>query len=110
MAYKVEQDGDLDSLASRVEAWGIKTEMLPEGALPSTGRMLRFNLPSGHEMRLFASKEYVGTAVGTTNPVSWPDGQKGSAVHWLDHILLMCATLHFFDPSGNRNETFAGLG
>jgi catechol 2,3-dioxygenase len=64
--------------------------MLPEGTLPSTGRMLQFNLPSGHEMRLYAMKEYVGTDVGITNPDPWPDGLKGAGAHWLDHLLLMC--------------------
>jgi len=64
--------------------------MLPEGTLPSTGRMLKFNLPSGHEMRLYAHKEFVGTDVGSTNPDPWPDGLKGAGAHWLDHCLLMC--------------------
>ena len=90
VAYKVEKDEDLDALQKRVEAYGIKTEMLAEGTLPSTGRMLKFNLPSTHEMRLYAMKEYVGTEVGTTNPDPWPDNIKGAGAHWLDHCLLMC--------------------
>lgn len=90
VAYKVQHDADLDVLQKRIEAYGIKTEMLPEGALPSTGRMLKFNLPSTHEMRLYAMKEYVGTEVGTTNPDPWPDNLKGAGAHWLDHCLLMC--------------------
>ncbi|BBQ03187.1 catechol 2,3-dioxygenase (plasmid) [Burkholderia sp. SFA1] len=90
VAYKVEHDADLDALQKRIEAYGFKTQMLPEGTLPSTGRMLQFNLPSGHEMRLFATKEYVGTGVGTTNPDPWPDDVKGAGAHWLDHCLLMC--------------------
>ena len=68
VAYKVEKDSDLDELQKRIEAWGVKTTALPEGTLPSTGRMLQFNLPSGHEMRLYATKEYVGTEVGTAKP------------------------------------------
>jgi catechol 2,3-dioxygenase len=52
--------------------------------------MLQFQLPSGHEMRLYAMKEYVGTGVGTTNPDPWPDDLKGAGAHWLDHTLLMC--------------------
>ncbi|MBU6467208.1 MAG: catechol 2,3-dioxygenase, partial [Burkholderiales bacterium] len=83
-------DADLEALQARIEAWGIKTTMLAEGALPSTGRMLQFNLPSGHEMRLYAMKEYAGTDVGTTNPDPWPDGIRGAGAHWLDHCLLMC--------------------
>jgi catechol 2,3-dioxygenase len=90
VAYKVEKDSDLDSLKTKIEAYGIKTSVLAEGTLPSTGRMLQFNLPSGHEMRLFALKEYVGTEVGTTNPEPWPDGIKGAGAHWIDHVLLMC--------------------
>lgn len=90
VAYKVEKDSELDELQKKIEAWGIKTTMLPEGALPSTGRMLQFKMPSGHEMRLYAMKEYVGTEVGTTNPDPWPDNITGAGAHWLDHTLLMC--------------------
>lgn len=90
IAYKVEHDADLDALQKRIEAYGIKTQVLPEGTLPSTGRMLQFHLPSGHDMRLYAMKEYVGTEVGTVNPDPWPDNITGAGVHWLDHALLMC--------------------
>jgi catechol 2,3-dioxygenase len=90
VAYKVEKDGELDQLQTKIEAHGIKTTMLPEGALPATGRMLQFNLPSGHEMRLYAMKEYAGTEVGITNPDPWPDNITGAGAHWLDHTLLMC--------------------
>ncbi len=89
--------------------------------MPAAGRMLQFNLPSGHEMRLYATKEFVGTEVGSTNPDLLPDGLKGTAAHWLDHVLCIDVaptrhgitrgeTTYFFDPSGNRNETFTGLG
>ncbi len=90
VAFKVEKDEQLDALQQRVEAAGVVTEMLPEGAMPSTGRILQFNLPSGHEIRLYAMKEYVGTEVGTANPDPWPDNIKGAGAHWLDHALLMC--------------------
>lgn len=90
VAYKVEKDTELDELQQKITAWGIKTTMLPEGTLPSTGRMLQFKLPSGHEMRLYAMKEVVGTEVGSTNPDPWPDNITGAGAHWLDHTLLMC--------------------
>ena len=66
MAYKVKSDADLDLLKVKIEAGGIKTQVLPEGTLPSTGRMLQFTLPSGHDMRLYAMKECVGTEVGSS--------------------------------------------
>lgn len=90
VAYKVQDDADLEALQTRIEAWGVKTTWLEEGHLPSTGRMLQFNLPSGHDMRLYAKKDYVGTDVGTLNPDPWPDGIRGAGAHWLDHLLLMC--------------------
>ena len=90
VAFKVEHDADLDALQGRIEKYGIGTTMLDEGDLPSVGRMLRFELPSGHEMRLYAQKQFVGTDVGSTNPDPWPDGMKGAGAHWLDHCLLMC--------------------
>jgi catechol 2,3-dioxygenase len=57
VAYKVEKDSDLDDLQKKVETYGVATTLLEEGTLPSTGRLLQFNLPSGHEMRLYAMKE-----------------------------------------------------
>lgn len=90
VAFKVNSDADLDAFQQRIEAWGIATTMLPENTLPSTGRMLQFTLPSGHEMRLYASKECVGTDVGSKNPDPWPDDMRGAGAHWLDHSLLMC--------------------
>jgi catechol 2,3-dioxygenase len=100
VAYKVKQDADLDSLKAKVQAYGIATTDLPEGTLPATGRMLQFNLPSGHEMRLYAMKECVGTEVGSINPDPWPDNIKGAGAHWLDHVLLMCP----FDPAAGVNK------
>jgi catechol 2,3-dioxygenase len=100
VAYKVECDADLEGLRARIEAYGTPTEMLPEGSLPAVGRMLKFNLPSGHEMRLYAHKELVGTDVGSLNPAPWPDDIRGSGAHWLDHCLLMCE----FDPERGVNR------
>ncbi|MCP1634445.1 catechol 2,3-dioxygenase [Kerstersia gyiorum] len=90
LAYKVRNDAVLDELQARIENWGLSTTMIPAGALPFTGRQLQFHLPSGHDLRLYADKEFAGTGVGSLNPDPWPDGLKGCGVHWLDHCLLMC--------------------
>jgi catechol 2,3-dioxygenase len=100
VAYKVEKDEDLDELQTKIEKYGIKTTLLAEGTLPATGRMLQFNTPSGHDMRLYALKEYVGTDVGSTNPDPWPDSMHGAGAHWLDHVLLMCE----FNPETGVNH------
>jgi catechol 2,3-dioxygenase len=92
IAFKVETDSDLDVLARRINAAGIAATDVPKGDLPFCGRAVRFTIPSGHEVYLYAEKEFVGKAVGTTNPEPWPDGLKGAGVHWLDHVMLMCET------------------
>lgn len=100
IAYKVEADEDLDNLQKRIEAYGTATEMLPAGSIAFTGRTLKFNLPGGHEMYLYAEKDYVGTSVGFLNPNPWCEKTKGAAVHWLDHALLSCE----FDPEKGVNK------
>lgn len=90
VAYKVEFDSDLDDLQAKVEAYGISTEMLPEGALADCGRALKFIAPSGHEFNLFAQKECLGKDVGNRNPAPWPIDAKGVKAKWIDHLLLTC--------------------
>ncbi|HEU4409585.1 MAG TPA: catechol 2,3-dioxygenase [Polyangiaceae bacterium] len=100
IAYKVEAEADLDALARRIRDHGIGAEAVAPGAIAGCGRALRFRLPSGHAMVLFAKKEHVGKAVGSLNPEPWPDGLKGAGVHWLDHALLMCE----LDPERGVNR------
>lgn len=90
IAYKVEKDADLDTLAARVEAAGARVTVHAAGHLERCGRAIGFTLPSGHLMYLYADKEFRGKGVGTLNPEPWPDGLDGAAVHWLDHVMLMC--------------------
>lgn len=99
VAYKVRDEETLDVLKHKIEDWGISTTTLEAGTLPGTGRMLQFLLPSGHEMRLYATKEELGIDVGSVNPDPWPDDIKGCGVHWLDHCLLMCE----LNPEENIN-------
>jgi len=90
VAFKVENDSDLDHLKSAIADYGIEVEEVPAGTLYACGRALKLNIPSGHTMYLYAEKEYFGKAVGETNPEPWPDGLLGMGVRWLDHTLLMC--------------------
>jgi len=90
IAYKVENDSDLDSYAKAIRDYGIEVEELAAGALVDCGRAIRFQLPSSHTMCLYAEKTFVGKATGDTNPAPWPIDVKGVGVHWLDHCLLIC--------------------
>ncbi len=100
IAYKVEKDCDLDDLKAKLEAYGISVVEKKEGEVLFCGRSIHFNLPSGHEMILYAQKEFIGKDVGTTNPDPWPDGLTGVGSHWLDHALLMCE----LDPENGINK------
>lgn len=100
IAYKVESDADLDVIKAKIERLGREVDEFTAGELPYCGRSLRFLMPSGHVMYLYAEKELVGKAVGTQNPDPWPDGLKGAGVHWLDHCLLMCE----LDPERGVNK------
>ncbi|MAW82679.1 MAG: catechol 2,3-dioxygenase [Parvularcula sp.] len=99
VAYKVEDDSDLDLFKDRLAGHGVDARLEPAGHLPFCGRSLRFELPSGHEMYLYADKERIGKAVGEQNPDPWPDGLKGAGAHWLDHVALQCP----FDPEKGVN-------
>jgi catechol 2,3-dioxygenase len=90
VAYKVEDDEDLDTIRQRIESYGVQAEMLSAGQLPFCGRSLRFTIPSGHLMHLFAQKDFVGKDVGAIDPEPWPESIRGAGAHWLDHCLLMC--------------------
>lgn len=99
VAYKVEHDSDLDELKSKLADHGVEAVEEPAGHLPDCGRSLRFQIPSGHTVYLFAEKVQVGKAVGTQNPDPWPDGLQGAGAHWLDHVALTCE----FDPERGVN-------
>lgn len=90
IAYKVVNDLDLDVIKQKILDYGIDVQDVQEGEVLFCGRGIKFNLPSGHEMILFAKKDFVGKDVGTKNPDPWPDGLTGVGAHWLDHALLMC--------------------
>jgi catechol 2,3-dioxygenase len=90
IAYKVASEAELNQYAQRIRDYGIEVVEEPAGTLLSCGPSLKFTLPSGHVMRLYAEKEQVGTAVGNVNPAPWPADWPGIKAHWLDHALLMC--------------------
>jgi catechol 2,3-dioxygenase len=89
IAYKVENDADLDVLAKRVADAGVAVSKHAAGELTFCGRSISFMLPSGQRMYLFAQKDFLGKDVGVMNPDPWPDSRHGIGVHWLDHCLIL---------------------
>lgn len=89
IAYKVENEADLDVLGKRVTDAGFTVTKSAAGELPFCGRSISFVLPSQQRMYLFAKKDHLGKDVGVLNPDPWPDSKHGIGAHWLDHCLIL---------------------
>ena len=88
-AFKVLDKATLEKLDADLQAYGLKTERIPAGEMLATGERVRFELPSGHVMELYAEKTAVGNGLGVVNPAPWgPQREHGIGPVRLDHALL----------------------
>jgi catechol 2,3-dioxygenase len=88
-AFKVDNKKTLEKLDSDLRAYGVKTERIPAGEMLETGERVRFEIPSGHLIELYAEKKDVGNGMPYVNPEAWtPAAEKGIAPTRLDHCLL----------------------
>ena len=90
MGFRVDSDSTLERLADELAQCGLAADLtwLPAGDLQYTGRRLRFTVPTGHSIELYAHKDKLGCATGDVNPDPWPDGLRGMAPGRFDHCLL----------------------
>ena len=89
MGFKVDSEATLDKLERDVQEWGLKTERMPAGDLLETGERVRFEIPSGHQIELYATKTFVGCDRGETDPKHYsPRFDQGIAPMRFDHALL----------------------
>ena len=87
--FKVADKATLERLDANLQAYGLKTERIPAGELMETGERVRFQLPSGHFIELYAEKKAVGNGIPEINPAPWAaDAERGIAPVRLDHCLL----------------------
>jgi len=79
----------LDTLEAKLNAYGLPTRRIPAGDLLETGERVRFTIPSGHQIELYAEKAKVGNGLGNIAPAPWaPERDKGMGPVHLDHFLL----------------------
>ena len=71
MGFKVRNRAALDQLEGDLQAFGVATERIAAGELLETGERVRFTLPTGHVMELYADKTDVGNGQPYTNPDPW---------------------------------------
>ena len=87
--FKVLDNATLDKLEADLQAYGLKTERIPAGEMLETGERVRFEIPSGHQIELYAEKTAVGNGLQIDNPPPWTaDAERGIAPVRLDHCLL----------------------
>ena len=87
--FKVLDKATLDKLDRDLQAYGVKTERIPAGELMETGERVRFEIPTGHQIELYAEKTDVGNGMPYTNPDPWaPAAEHGIAPVRMDHCLL----------------------
>jgi catechol 2,3-dioxygenase len=95
--FKVMNKATLHHLEKRLQEHGVKTERIPAGDLLETGERVRFTLPTGHVIELYAEKRDVGNGMGYVNPdVDVLEG-KGISPSRMDHCLIYGP-----DIDGNR--------
>lgn len=88
-AFKVLDKATLDKLEADLQAYGVSTERIPAGELLETGERVRFEIPSGHKIELYAEKTAVGNGLQVLNPAPWTKAsENGIAPVRLDHCLL----------------------
>jgi catechol 2,3-dioxygenase len=87
--FKVINAAALDKLESNLRLHGVKTERVPAGEMLETGERVRFEIPTGHIIELYAEKKDVGNGMSYSNPNPWcPQSEVGIAPTRLDHALL----------------------
>lgn len=86
--FKVLDQATLDDLDSKLKAYGVKTERVPAGEMLETGERVRFKIPTGHTIELYAQKTDVGNATGYTNPEVDVISNPGICPIRMDHCLI----------------------
>ncbi|HHY68116.1 MAG TPA: catechol 2,3-dioxygenase [Alicyclobacillus sp.] len=86
--FKVTGPEALDEFERKTRQFGCTVMRMSKGENLAVGEGLRVVLPSEHIMELYYDIEYVGTEVGTINPLLRPKHLIGIGVPQLDHMLL----------------------
>jgi catechol 2,3-dioxygenase len=89
IGFKVTDKQTLDRFEADLKAYGVKTERIRSGELLETGERVRFEIPTGHLVELYAEKSHVGNGISDLNPDPWvPAAERGIAPIRYDHCLL----------------------
>jgi catechol 2,3-dioxygenase len=88
IGFKVARDEDLDHFRKRIEALGVPVADVPALQDPGVGRRIRFMVPTGHVIDLYADMALSEDAPMTRNPELWHREPRGMRVVRFDHCAL----------------------
>ncbi|MCZ4303401.1 catechol 2,3-dioxygenase [Zoogloeaceae bacterium G21618-S1] len=88
VGFKVADQATLDKLDADLRAYGVHTERIAAGEMLETGERVRFEIPTGHQIELYAEKTDVGNGMPYVNPEVWVPDAKGINPVRFDHCLL----------------------
>jgi len=86
--FKVLDKETLAKLDADLRAYGLHTEHIAAGEMLETGERIRFTLPTGHDIELYAEKTDIGNGMPYTNPEVWVPNVPGINPVRMDHCLL----------------------
>ncbi len=86
--FKVLNQATLDELDGKLKAYGVVTERIPADEMLETGERVRFKIPTGHTIELYAQKSDVGNGMGYTNPEVDVISSPGISPIRMDHCLI----------------------
>ncbi|MEZ5628569.1 MAG: catechol 2,3-dioxygenase [Rhodocyclaceae bacterium] len=88
VGFKVADQATLDKLDADLRAYGVHTERIAAGEMLETGVRVRFEIPTGHQIELYAEKTDVGNGMPYVNPEVWVPDARGINPVRFDHCLL----------------------
>jgi catechol 2,3-dioxygenase len=88
IGFKVAREEDLDHFKARLEAMGIQTTEIPAEEDPGVGRRIRFTLPGGHSIDLYAHMDLSNDGPMVRNPDVWRKEPRGMRPIRFDHCFL----------------------
>ncbi len=82
-AFKVLDKATLGWLENRLKEYGVATERVPAGEMLGTGERVRFEIPTGHMIELYAEKDEVGNGLGlVTQRHGWRTSAASTRFAW----------------------------
>ncbi len=88
-AFKVDSNETLDQLQAATEAFGYKTDVVPENSnQPGFGRRVGFTISTGHRIELYSEVEQAQQHPEIHNPNIWTEPPRGMRCQRFDHMLL----------------------